>query len=348
VIREATVPISVLGVAHAAPVLVEVRRGDMVESRHRGSIAVVDASGTTVESSGDVDAPVYPRSSIKPLQALPLVESGGADAFAVTAPELALACASHGGEPRHVDTVLAWLRRIGLSVDDLECGAYWPSHAEAQHALIRAGQAPTAAHNNCSGKHAGMLTTCRHLGEPTRGYARPEHPAQRRTLRIFEEVCGVALERAPRGIDGCGLPQIGIPLEALARGIARLGAPDALPPQRAAACRRITRAMIEHPFMVAGSSRFCTSIIALGRGKAVVKTGAEGIYVAAIPSRGLGIALKIEDGAARAAEVALGDVLRRLGGFDAQQLAELEVLSKPPVKNAAGLAVGEIRPSAHQ
>lgn len=328
-----------------APILVELWRGDMVECRHRGSVAVVDARGQILETHGEVDRPVYPRSAMKPLQALPLIECGAADALAVSDAELALACASHGGEPRHVDSVLSWLRRLDLAVDDLECGAHWPSHVDSQHALIRAGLVPTAAHNNCSGKHAGMLATCRHLGEPTRGYSSPEHPAQRRVVAVLEAMCGADFRQAPRGIDGCGLPQIGIPLLALARAMARLGAPDALSPPRAAACRRIARAMTAHPFMVAGSDRFCTRLMELGRGEVVAKTGAEGVYVAAIPKRGIGIALKIEDGATRAAEVALCHLVGRLAALDDAQLAALETLRSPPVVNAAGRVVGKIGPS---
>jgi len=329
----------------APPLLVEIRRGDMVESRHRGSVAIVDADGALVESRGDIAQPVYPRSAIKLLQALPLIESGAADAFAVTPPELALACASHGGEPPHVATVLAWLARIGLGVADLECGTHWPSTTAAAHALVRAGETPRAVHNNCSGKHTGMLATCRHLGEPTRGYIDPAHPAQRRILAVFEAMCGLDLSGAPRGTDGCSLPQIGMPLAALARGIARFGAPDALPAARAAACRRLAAAVTAHPFMLAGTDRACTRLNEIAAGKAVVKTGAEGVYVAAIPARGLGIALKIEDGAGRAAEIAIAALLDRHAGLSETQRAALAPLIAPPTVNAAGRTVGSFGPA---
>jgi L-asparaginase II len=330
---------------NAPPVAVDVSRGDMVESRHRASLAVVDVDGRIVTSAGDIDAPVYPRSAIKPLQALPVVESGAADRFAMTGPELALACASHGGEPAHVATAAGVLARAGLSVGDLACGPHLPYHVPSAHALIRTGEAPSALHNNCSGKHAAMLATVVHMGEPVHGYAAPEHPAQRRITRVYEEMCGVDLSRAPRGTDGCSLPQIGVPLTALARGMARFGAPDGLPPARAAACRRLGEAMVKHPLMIAGTGRFCTMVTEIAAGKAILKTGAEGMFMAAIPARGIGIAIKIEDGAARAAEVALAALLARFGGFDADQLARLDALMNPPLSNVAGLRVGQLAPN---
>jgi L-asparaginase II len=333
-----------LPAAAAPPIAVHVMRGTMIESRHRASLAVVDRKGRTIASAGASDAAVFPRSAIKPIQALPLVESGAADRFAFTGPELALACASHGGEAAHTAVAANMLARAGLGPQDLECGPHLPYHVPSQHALIRAGEAPTALHNNCSGKHAGMLATAVHLGEKTRGYISPEHPVQQRVVRALEEMCGLDLARAPRGIDGCSLPQIAIPLTALAHGMARFGAPDDLPPARAAACRRIAAALVANPFMIAGSGRFCTAAMEIAAGKAIVKTGAEGVYMAAIPAKGLGIAVKIEDGATRAAEVALATLLARYGGFDDAQLARLDALANPPLSNAAGLRVGQIKP----
>lgn len=332
-------------IVNAPPIAVHVTRGRAVESRHRAWYAVVDADGRPVASAGDTGIAVYARSAFKPLQAIPVVETGTADRFALTSAELALACASHGGEAIHVDTAAGVLARAGLTPANLECGAHMPTHLPSQHALIRAGAAPTALHNNCSGKHAAMLATAVHQGEPTRGYIRPDHPVQRRVLRVLEEMCGVDLAEAPRGIDGCGLPQIAIPLAALARGIACLGASDALPPARAAACRRIAAAMMANPLMVAGTGRFCTQAMEIAAGKAVVKTGAEGMYMAAIPAKGLGIALKIEDGAARAAEIVMAGLLARHAGLDEAQQAKLAALLHPPITNVAGLRVGEIAPA---
>lgn len=327
------------------PVTIEVRRGDLVESRHRVALAVVDADGAVVECHGDIAAPIYPRSAIKLLQALPLVESGAADAFNLAGAELALAAASHSGEPIHTDTVRAWLGRIGLGPGDLECGAHWPQDLGAQIGLARSGEGPSALHNNCSGKHTGFLTTCRHLGEATAGYIAADHPAQRRAVAVFEAMCALDLSRAPRAIDGCGLPQIGIPLPALAYAMARFGAPQGLAPVRAEACRRILAAIVAHPVMIAGQTRVCTRLNALARGRAVVKGGAEGVYMGTIPERGLGFAVKVEDGAGRAAEVAAALLVSRLATLDEGQRASLQALIAPPVLNVAGKEVGRIAPS---
>lgn len=328
-----------------APVLVEMWRGDMVESRHRGAFAVVDTAGRVVEAQGDVGRLIYARSAIKPLQALPLIESGAADAFAVSTQELALACASHGGEPAHVAAVGGWLDRLGLTADDLECGAHAPSHAPSARALLTTGQDPSPLHNNCSGKHTGMLAICRHLGDPTRGYIAFDHPAQRRVVAVLSAMCGRNLATAPRGIDGCGLPQLGLPLQALALAFARFGAPAYLPAGRQAACRRLAQAMRDHPFLIAGSGRFCTQAIEIAGGKALVKTGAEGVFAATIPARGLGIALKIDDGAARAAEAAMAELLVRHAGLDAAQTAALAGWRNAAIANVAGRPVGTIQPA---
>jgi L-asparaginase II len=315
----------------------------MVESRHRGTYAVIDRGGRVLDARGDIDRRVYPRSAIKPLQALALVASGAADAFAVTDEEIALACASHSGEPRHVEAVRAWLDRLGLREDDLECGAHAPGHAPSLMALHRDGRAPSQAHNNCSGKHTGMLTACRHLGLTTRGYIAWDHPLQRRIAGILGELCDVDADAAPRGIDGCGLPQIGLPLRALALGYARFGAPDGLPHARA--CQRIAASMIAHPFMVAGTDRFCTRALIAARGKVVLKTGAEGVYLAAVPARGMAIAIKIDDGAGRAAEVVMARLMLEWGALDPQARDDVEALTRPPVVNVAGLSVGAIAPA---
>lgn len=329
-----------------SPILVEVWRGALAESVHRGAYVVTDADGRIVEAKGDPARPVFARSAIKPILALPLVETGAADAWKVSPAELALACASHGGEPRHTETVAAWLARLGLSEHDLECGAHAPYHVPSTQALYAAGREPSQLHNNCSGKHAGVLATCRHVGDATKGYIALEHPAQQRLLRALEEMCGVTLADAAQGIDGCGFPQLAIPLTALARGIARFGAPDSLAAARATACRRIAAAMVAHPLMVAGTGRFCTKALEIAAGKAVVKTGAEGLYMAAIPARGLGIALKVDDGAARAAEVAMAALLVRHAHLDQAQVSAFEALMRPPQTNVAGRTIGELKPAA--
>lgn len=327
-----------------APVLVEVTRGGLVESRHRGAAVAVDSAGRIVEAWGDIEQPIYARSAIKPLQALPLVESGAAERFGLGPRELALACASHHAEPAHIEVLSAWLARVGLTVADLECGAHPPANAVAAQALIRSGTAPTALHNNCSGKHSGFLTTARHLGEPTRGYIAAAHPVQQRITSALEAMTGLDLAGAPRGIDGCGIPQIGIPLSGIARAMARMADPAGLADERAAAARRLLEAMAAEPLMVSGSTGFATAVMRAAPGVRL-KGGAEGVYCAALPRLGLGVALKIEDGAGRGSEVAMGAILVRLAAFDDAERAALAPFLRPSVTNVAGRVVGEIRPA---
>jgi len=326
-----------------SPLLVEVTRGPLVESRHRAAAIVVDAKGRVVLSRGDVERPIYPRSAAKPLQALPLVESGAADAFALGPRELALACGSHHGEAPHVAAVAAWLGRVGLGAQDLECGAHPPLNARSADALVRRGARPSALHNNCSGKHSGFLTTARFLGEPTEAYIRLDHPVQRRVERVLGEMAGLDLARAPHGTDGCGIPVIGMPLFGLARAMARMADPAGLAPGRAAAAQRLLDAMAAEPLMVSGSTGLATALLRVAGAKVRAKPGAEGVYAAALPQHGLGLALKIEDGAARAADVALISILSRLGVLDPADIAALGGALKASVRTIAGTIVGEVR-----
>jgi L-asparaginase II len=340
----------VAGNAHldtgAAPILVEVTRGGMVESRHRGIAAILDAEGRVLAHWGDFERPIYPRSAVKALQAVPLVETGAFDAFSLSDAELALACASHNGEAIHTRTVAAWLSRIGCTPDDLECGTHPPYDDATAHALVRAGEKPTTLHNNCSGKHTGMLTTARHKGEPTRGYIRYDHPVQQRILGVMEQMTGQDLSHAPWGIDGCGIPTIGIPLGAVAMAMARIADPTSLPDRRAEAVARIRHAWVAHPEIIGGTTSFDTKMIRAAEGKALVKIGAEGVMCAVLPEQGLGIAVKIEDGAARAAGVAMAALLRRCDVLDAARWAGLSDLTEPALLNRVGREVGTIRPAA--
>ncbi len=329
----------------ANPVLVEVTRGALVESRHRGAAVVVDAAGAVVAAWGDVDRPVFARSACKPLQALPLLESGAAERFGLGDVEIALACASHRGEPVHTEAVSAWLGRIGLGVADLECGTHLPTGEDSAHALIRAGIEPSQLHNNCSGKHTGFLTTAVHLGEPTRGYIQRDHPVQRRIAQVMAEVTEFDYTTAPWGHDGCGIPTVGAPLTALAVGFARLADPARLGAVRAAAARRITAAMAAAPVMVSGTGTFNSRALELAGRRAVIKGGAEGVYAGALLDRGLGIALKVDDGAGRGAELAMAALLKALGAFDATATQELAEFLEPKVLNRAGLVAGVLRPA---
>jgi L-asparaginase II len=329
-----------------APLIVEVTRGNLVESRHACAAAITDADGGVVRHWGDIGQPIYGRSAIKPLLALGLVETGAAGAFGLGDAEIALACASHDGEPRHLATLHAWLSRVGLTVANLECGPHLPFHEASARALIREGREPDAGYNNCSGKHAGMLTTAVHMGEPTRGYVRFEHPVQQRLLGILEQMTGEALAAAPRGVDGCGIPTIAIAIGDTAMAMARMADTAALPQARAAAARRVLTAMTAEPAMDGGSAQFGTLVMQATGGRVALKTGAEGVFTAAIPHRGLGICVKALDGAGRAAEVAMGDILVDLGVIEADERAKLAKRLRPPVINRAGLEVGQIRAAA--
>lgn len=323
-------------------VVIEVTRGPVVESRHEGIAAVVRADGTVVASWGDIDAPILPRSANKPIQAMAFVESGAVERFGLGNEHIALSCASHSGEPRHVETVQAWLKRVGLGEGDLECGTHAPRLPQTVEALIRANGVPTAAYNNCSGKHSGFLTTAVQYGEPTRGYIKYDHPVQRRLRDIMSDLCGLDAHAFPHGTDGCGIPTLATPLTSLARAMASMADPSRLSNRHAEAATRIRAAMNAEPFMVAGSGRFCTRINGALPGVAQVKTGAEGVFCAMLPTLGLGVALKMWDGAGRAAEVAMAALLDHLGVLPAAQRDEV---LHPAIKNVVGLLVGEMRPA---
>ncbi len=329
----------------ANPVLIEVTRGAAVESRHRGAFVVVDAAGKIVHSAGDPHMPIYPRSAAKPLQALPLIETGAADRFGLTDKELALACASHKGEPAHIEAVNAWLVRIGLSDAALECGPQPPRTPEAAKRAILAGISLTAAYHNCSGKHAGFLTACVCCGDNPSGYIEPDHPAQKRVTQALAEMTGCDLSAVPMGRDGCGIPTYHMPLQSLATGMARLADPSKLPGARAEAAKRLLAAMAAHPFYVNGTGGFTTEVMAAVP-SVRVKGGAEGVYAAALPELGLGMALKIDDGAARAAECAAAHILRGLNCFGAAQEQRLQTFLNPVIVNDAGRDAGAIRPTA--
>ncbi len=326
--------------AVSTPVAVEVWRDGRVESRHRVRACVADAAGRIRLAVGDIDEPVFPRSAVKPFLALALIESGAADAFGVGDAELALACASHGGEPAHVRLVEAWLARLGLAEGCLACGPHPPTYPPAAAALLRAGEAPRRVHNNCSGKHTGMLAAALHQGLSTEGYEHEAHPIQRYCAGALAELAG--LDRLlPPGIDGCSLPNHPMPLRSLARAAARLVDHAGLSPARAAALQRIGTAMRAHPEMVAGTGRCCTAVMRSLPG-VLAKTGAEGVYLAALPAQGLGVVLKVEDGATRAAETVLLALLDRLQPLDDSARAELAPFVRPTLINYAGTTVGHV------
>ncbi|MGC4410212.1 asparaginase [Rhizobium rosettiformans] len=325
------------------PVTVEVTRGQLVESRHRGMAVVIDAEGAIVFSAGDVDSGVFPRSACKAMQALPLVESGAADAYGFGNRELALACASHSGEPEHVATAAFMLKAAGRDESVLECGAHWSSHQSVLIDQARTLDKPTALHNNCSGKHSGFVCTCVHTGEDPRGYAGFDHPLQQAIRAIITDLTGAVLSRDNCGTDGCSIPTYAVPLTGLARGFGKLVTGKGLEPLRAAAARRLINACMAEPFYVAGTKRFCTKLMQVAPGRIFAKTGAEGVFCALLPDKGLSFAVKAEDGATRAAEAMIAALLARHFDADSEERAALMKLAHHGMTNWNGLSVGTVR-----
>lgn len=327
-----------------APLSVEVTRGPMVESRHLVHVVAVDGDGRILRQWGHAEEPVFPRSAIKMIQALPLIETGAADAYGLSPKELALACASHSGEPKHVSTAAAWLERIGLDHTALECGSHWPTNEEATRGMAVRGETPSALHNNCSGKHTSMLSHARHLKEDPRGYIGIDHGVQRRVSAAIGELTGTDMARVPVGIDGCAIPTFALPLKAFAHGLARMASGKGLPTDRARAARRLLAAMGAHPDMVAGTGRFDTTFMGAIKGRITTKGGAEGVWAAALPDHGIGIALKTVDGTGRAGEIALIEALKTLDLLRPDEVDAVAALARPAIRNRNGTVVGEIRP----
>ncbi|XDA98304.1 asparaginase [Sulfitobacter sp. LCG007] len=318
----------------AATILAEIWRGPILESCHAGHAVICDGTGQIVESWGDPEAVVLPRSSAKMLQALPLLTSGAADSARLSTEHLALACASHNGAAIHTGRVAAWLKDLGLGETDLRCGPQEPADTAARDMLIRAHEQPCQIHNNCSGKHAGFLTLSRHLGAGP-DYIDPDHPVQRACLAACEELTG---ETSPGyGIDGCSAPNFAVSLHGMARAMARYAAAPAGAPET-----RLHEAMRLHPDLVAGEGRACTELMRAMGGRVAIKTGAEAFFVAIIPERGMGVALKVADGGTRAAECAIAAILVRLGVLDPAHPATRKYLDAPMI-NRRGIEVGQIR-----
>jgi L-asparaginase II len=332
------------------PVLVEAFRGGIVESAHRGALAVLDADGTTVLALGDVQRPVFGRSAVKVLQALPLVASGAAERLKLSDEELALACASHNGEPAHVATAAAMLAKAGVDDGVLECGAHWPYREAFQRQMALAGHTPGALHNNCSGKHAGfvclgcLLAEGKPLREFLRGYVRPGHPVMREVAHALQASTGCDLARAPVGTDGCSIPTYGIALRQMALAFARMGTGTGLGADHAAAAKRLRTAVAHAPFMVAGTDRFDTRVMQRLGERVFCKVGAEGVYCASFPAQGLGVALKVDDGNnARAAEVAMAALIEAFVVLDADEAPFMRGFSDATLRNWNGIEVGALR-----
>ena len=309
---------------NANPILAEAMRGGIVESFHRGALAVVDADGGVHTRLGDIERPVFPRSAVKVLQALPLVASGAADRWQLNDEELALACASHGGEPRHAQTAAAMLAKAGVDATALECGTHWPYNDAAMKALAARGEVPSALHNNCSGKHAGFVC-----------------------LGCLMAQDGDRRDFAPVGTDGCSIPTYAIPLRHLAHAFARVGTGTGLRPDHARAAQRLRAAVAKAPFMVAGTGRLDTRLMERLGERLFCKVGAEGMYGAALPELGLGLAIKMDDGnTARACELVLAAVVERLLPLADADRAFVHGFSDLALSNWNGIEVGRMRASA--
>ena len=319
----------------SAEPMVDVFRGDFPESRHFGHAVISDPSGNIIEQWGDPNLIILPRSSAKMLQALPLMESGaGAH---LSAEQLALACASHSGEHRHITHVSNWLADLGLDESALKCGPQASRDKILRHEMIRNGQEPGRVLNNCSGKHTGFLMLAQHLGADL-NYVDPDNPVQRQVRAAFEESCG---EDSPGfGVDGCSAPNFAVSVKGLALGMARFAAAGDGSGARDGAMAALRDSMMAHPKFVSGEGRACAALMEAAPGDAAVKTGAEGVFVAILPKQKLGIALKIEDGATRASEIAMAALLARLGVID-----EKHPLLHQDIHNWDGLVTGRQGPA---
>ncbi len=326
------------------PILVEVTRATKVESVHRGAISVIDGDGETVLEIGDVMNPVFPRSAVKSIQALPFIESGAADAFGFGNKELAFACASHSGEDEHIAMSRKMLKRAGLDESCLECGGHWSSR---QNVLLHQSKiyssTPPAVCNNCSGKHTAFVCTAAHLGIDTKDYIKSHHPIQKGINEAMQDVTGASHDEDICGTDGCSIPTYAIPLSAMVNGFAKMGTGNGLSKERAIAAKRLFSACMAEPFYVAGTDRFCTDIMKLGDGRIFAKTGAEGVFCGSIPELGFGIALKCDDGTPRGAEAMMAGVVQKLLGKSDPLHEGIGAMGNKVLKNWNGIEVGSVR-----
>ena len=336
------------------PVLVQAWRGGIVESAHRGAVAIVDAAGSLHTALGDIDRPIFPRSAVKVLQALPLVASGAADALQLTDEELALACASHGGEEAHARTAAGMLAKAGVDLGALECGAHWPYQDGAQRELARRGEQPTALNNNCSGKHSGFVCLgCQLNGGPgaprqdlrgfLAGYVKPDHPVMREVSAALQAATGWDLSSSACGTDGCSIPTHAVPLRHLAHAFARVGTGQGLSPDHARAALRLRQAVARAPFFVGGTGRYDTRVMERLGERVFCKVGAEGVHCASLPELGLGIAIKMDDGNnSRACEVVLSALVARLLPLDDDDTGFMRGLADLTLRNWNGIEVGRL------
>ncbi|SHK22566.1 asparaginase [Anaerobranca californiensis DSM 14826] len=325
-------------------VLVEVTRGDLVECCHRGYVAVVNSQGELVYSVGDPYHISYWRSSAKPIQAIPVVESGAMERYGITLKELALFCASHSGEDFHVEGVLGVLKKIDIAPEELRCGSHMPYNKKAEAKLLEKGLAPSNLHCNCSGKHSGMLVVCQQKNYPLDDYTLLEHPLQQELLDLVGEFCNYPKEKIIIGIDGCGVPVYGLPIYNWALAYAYLADPTALEEKRRKTIEIITNAMTDFPEMVGGTDRLCTDLMKVGKGNLIAKAGAEGVYCVGIKDQKLGIAVKMEDGSPRGRAPVVIEVLKQLGALNEEELAQLKNYHYPENRNHRRDLCGMVTP----
>jgi len=323
------------------PVLVRIWRGAEVESQHRGAWVLADDAGRVLDGAGAFDAPVFTRSAVKCLQALPLLESGAAERCELRDDELALVLASHNAEPEQTAAIEALLARLGLAERHLQCGPQPPSDPEARRMLRERGARPGALHNNCSGKHAGFLALALHLGVPVERYLDPESAGQRLVRQAVADLSGVAAAELGQAVDGCSAPTFRMPLRALATAFARVANPAGLAPARRAACERMTAAVARFPERIAGRhERLCTDIARVTGGRLFPKIGGEAVYAVGVRGAGRALAVKIDDGATRGLHALVVDLLRRLGCASGEELEALTAWEARRIRNWAGLEIG--------
>ena len=327
----------------ANPVLAEAIRGGWVENRHRGSFIIIDAEGKVIASGGDIQRPVFPRSAVKSIQAMAMAETDAIGRFVLDDEKLALACASHHGEDVHVEGVTRFLQTIGLDARALECGAHAPTDPAAREAMRASGGSPSPLHNNCSGKHAGMLSVARTLGVDTQGYVERDHPVQKAVRRAMEHVLGTPLSEDRCGIDGCSIPTWAVPLDRVALGFARMATGRDLPETLATAARRVFDAATRHPRLVAGTGHLDTVVMGAFAGRLMQKGGAEGVQCGAIRDLGWGYAIKCDDGHMEASRTMVAQLLLAHARPDAGQAAILKGFAEQPLRNVRGLEVGQLR-----
>ncbi|CCO07458.1 asparaginase [Desulforamulus hydrothermalis] len=326
-----------------AEILVKVIRGDLVESQHRGHLVMVDRNGKVLFSLGNPGHVTYWRSAAKPFQAVPVLERHAVERFGLTGPEIALFTSSHGGEEQHIQAIYHLLQKLGLTESFLDCGAAAPMHAPSAKKLTASGKEFTAVHNACSGKHSGMLALALLLDAPLTGYLHPDHPVQQEMLQTVCQCSELTPDQIKLGIDGCGVPVFGLPLRNMALAYARLALPDSFfSPARTKALNTIRTAMTSYPYYVAGTGRLDTILMEATKGKVVAKLGSEGVYCIGLVERGIGIALKIEDGNYRAIDPVVIQLLKQFNYITEAEFTALRHLWRPVLKNHRGNEIGHL------